>query len=103
MPYGTCSGWLQVKQLLESGHTLHRPLVTALVQRFAELAHGVGLDQHNEFLLPIFTFVQKCCGMPEAGLQQLLKTHKLEKIVLVPRSRQARRPPTPLTSAMAFL
>ena len=93
--------WMQVKQLLEAGYTLHRPLITALVQRFAEFAHGVGLDQYNEYLLPIFTFVQKCCGLPESGLHQMLKTHKLEKVVLVPKSRQAIRPPTPLTRAIA--
>lgn len=88
---------MQVKTLLETGHTLHRPLVTALVQRFAEFAHGVGLDQYNEFLLPVFTFIQKCCGMNESGLHQMLKAHKLEKIIYAPRSRSTRRPLTPLT------
>jgi hypothetical protein len=86
-----------VKNLLEAGHTLHKPLAVALVQRFAEFAHGVGLDKYNEFLLPIFTFVQKCCGMSESALHQLLKTHRLEKVLFPPYLQHSRRPETPLT------
>lgn len=92
-----------MKALLEEGHTLHKPLLTALVQRFAEFAHGVGMDKHNEYLLPIFTFVQKCCGNTEAGLHQLVKLHKIEKIIYAPRTKQSRRPPTPLTNAIVAM
>jgi hypothetical protein len=85
---------MQVKQLLEAGHTMHKPLLQALVQHFAEFAHGVGMKRFNEFLLPVFTFVQKCCGVSEDGLQQLLHAHNIDRLVYA--SQAGGRPITPL-------
>ena len=85
-----------VKDLLEAGHTLHSPLFNALVSRFSAFVHSTGMLRYNYFLLPIFTFVRKCCGLPQADMDAALERHRLAGLVYAPPDAPA-RPVTPLT------
>jgi hypothetical protein len=89
-------GRLQVKDLLESGHTLHGPLFGALVSRVAAVVAATGMTRYNFFLLPIFTFVRKCCGVGQADLDAALARSGLTPLVYAP-ANAAPRPYTPLT------
>ena len=75
-----CIG-LQVKELLESGQTLHKPLFNSLLERFASFIHSVGITKPNIYLLPVFTFVQRCCGVSDTALEQLLIKHRLDQMI----------------------
>lgn len=72
---------VQVKDLLENGHTLHKPLLNTVLQRFAAFVHSVGMKKSNVYLLPILTFIQKCCGVSDALLEQMLDQYRLSDIV----------------------
>eukprot|EP00892_Ulva_mutabilis_P006737 jgi/Ulvmu1/4435/UM002_0160.1 len=71
-----------VKELLESGHTLHKPLLYNLLERFATFVHSVGMTKPNMYLLPMFTFIQRCCGVSDTALEQMLMKHGLCQILL---------------------
>lgn len=86
----------QVKDLLESGHTLHLPLMNTLLDRFAAFVQSVSMTKPNAYLLPIFTFVQKCCGISDAALQRLLERYKLSRLVFGPAPAHGCQPITPL-------
>ena len=86
----------QVKELLESGLTLHAPLLTAIVTKFGAFVASIGMRRYNFFLLPIFTFIRKCCGATQEDLEHLLDRHKLDALVFPPPGMPA-RPITPLT------
>lgn len=85
-----------VKDLLEAGHTLHAPLFSALVSRFGAFVHSTGMLRYNYYLLPIFTFVRKCCGLTQGDMDAALERHKLVGLVHAPPDAPA-RPVTPLT------
>jgi hypothetical protein len=87
---------LQVKELLESGHTLHYPLLAALTAKFGAFIASIGYKHYNFFLLPIFTFIRKCCGATDADLEHQLEVHKLQHLVYAPPGAPP-RPVTPLT------
>lgn len=76
--------------------TLHAPLLTAVVTKFAAFVASVGMRQYNFFLLPIFTFIRKCCGATQDDLEHLLDRHALAALVFPPPGVPA-RPITPLT------
>lgn len=90
---------LQVKDLLESGHTLHAPLLQKLVSQFAQFVVGAGMLRYSYWLLPIFTFIRKCCGVSDATLENLLIHALIDKLVYSPPDAPP-RPTTPLFSSM---
>ena len=87
---------MQVKDLLEAGHTLHAPLCATAIAKTARFVHSTGMLRYNYFLLPIFTFVRKCCGVSQADLDAALEKHHLLSLVYAPPDAPPRAV-TPLT------
>ena len=88
---------MQAKELLEGGYTLHSPLLATLITKFSAFVNGAGLRSYNFFLLPIFTFIRKCCGVPQAELDGYLRKGGILGLVYAPPGAPP-RPITPLTA-----
>ncbi|GMH43887.1 hypothetical protein BSKO_11821 [Bryopsis sp. KO-2023] len=61
----------QVKVLLESGHTLHRPLLRKVLEYISDFIIGCGLAHYNRYLTHILTFIRKCVGVSELEVMQM--------------------------------
>jgi hypothetical protein len=90
---------LQVKEHLESGCTLHSPLFEGVVAQFASFVVAAGIVRYNYYLLPIFTFIRKCCGVSEHQFNTHLHNNGISSMVFA-EAGMAPRPETPLTPAL---
>ncbi len=73
-----------MKQLLESGTYLHRPMLAGVVQHIADFVHGCGLVRHNRHILPIVTFIRKCVGVSDDEFRAMLDEHGIRIVVFDP-------------------
>lgn len=79
-----------MKELLEAGQTLHAPMLHKLISRFAAFVTQAGLRRYNPFLLPIFTFVRKCCGVSDIAMETVLVQHSIDTAVYAPPDAPSR-------------
>ena len=70
-----------MKRLLESGHTLHRPLLRKVVGFLADFVKGAGLVRFNKYVKPILTFIRKCVGVGETELDRMVYSFGIENVV----------------------
>ena len=70
-----------MKRLLESGHTLHRPLLRKIVGYLADFVKGAGLVRFRKYVKPILTFIRKCVGVAETELDRMLYSFGIASVV----------------------
>jgi hypothetical protein len=71
----------QVKELLEGGACLHRPLLQQLLDAVAAFTHDCGLVRFNRFALPLLVFVRKVVGVGPRDFEEMVSMARLHAVL----------------------
>ena len=71
----------RVRDLLESGTSLHKSLLGLVLDHVTAFVKGAGLVRFNRFLLPILTFVSRCSGVSDLDFEELVASHGIQIVI----------------------